>query len=268
VHLARGDVARADASIREALGRPSTIPSKEWPPNTELRRAPLLEAQVEIEIAAGDLVQARSAAEEIGQVAALFQSKALGASAALAHARVRLAEGNTARATSDFETVAQQRSDIGAPYETALARMGLAHALRAEGKEERALLELRAARATFERIGALHQEERAAQACDDAGPVAQAQLHPRTAHLADAAVFRREGDYWSIGFEGRTARLRDSKGLQYLARLLADLPGASPGCLQLPERRGQSRGNRLLQLTVPVETRPRLRMISRRPLAR
>ena len=51
----RGDVARAAASIHEALDRPSTIPSKEWPPNTALRRAPLLEAQVEIEIAAGDL---------------------------------------------------------------------------------------------------------------------------------------------------------------------------------------------------------------------
>jgi tetratricopeptide (TPR) repeat protein len=232
VHLARGDVARAAASIREALGRPSTIPSKEWPPNTELRRAPLLEAQVEIEIAAGDLDRARSAAEELGQVAALFQSKALGASAALAHARVRLAEGDTARATSDFETAAQQWSDIGAPYETALARMGLAHALRAEGKEERALLELRAARATFERIGALHQEERAAQACDGAGPVAQAQLHLQTAHLADAAIFCREDDYWSIGFEGRTARLRDSKGLQYLARLLAE-PGRELHVLDL-----------------------------------
>ena len=222
VHLARGDVARAAVSIREALGRPSTIPSKEWPPNSELRRAPLLEAQVEIEIAAGDLVQARAAAEELGQVAALFQSKALGASAALAHARVHLAEGDTARASGDFETAAQQWSDIGAPYETALARMGLAHALRAEGKEERALLELRAARATFERIGALHQEERAAQVCDNAGSVAQGPLHPRTAHLAGAAVFRREGDYWSIGFEGRTARLRDSKGLRYLARLVAE----------------------------------------------
>lgn len=225
VHLARGDIARAAASIREALGRPSTIPSKEWPPNTELRRAPLLEAQVEIEIAAGDLVQARTAAEELGQVAALFQSKALGASAALAHARIRFAEGDTARATSDFETAAQQWSDIGAPYETAVARMGLAHTLRAEGKEERALLELGAARAAFERIGAVYHEPRVAQANGDAGRAAQPPLRrPTGAHFVDAAIFRREGDYWSIAFEGRTGRLRDSKGLQYLARLLAD-PG-------------------------------------------
>jgi tetratricopeptide (TPR) repeat protein len=233
VHLARGDVARAAASIREALDRPSTVPSKEWPPNTELRRAPLLEAQVEIEIAAGDLVQARAAAHELGQVAALFQSKALGASAILAHARVRLAEGDTARATSDFESAAQQWSDIGAPYETALARMGLAQALRAEGKEQRALLEFRAARASFERIEAVYHESRAAQAGGDVRPAEQTSLHQRTgAHLADAAVFHREGDYWSVAFEARTARLRDSKGLQYVARLLAD-PGRELHVLDL-----------------------------------
>ena len=222
VHLARGDVARAAASIHEALERPLTIPSKEFPPNTELRRAPLLEAQVEIEIAAGDLVQARSAAEELGRVAALFQSKAFGASAALAHGRVRLAEGDPAAARGYFETAAQQWGDIGAPYETALARMDLARALRAEGKEERAMLEFRAARATFERIGARDQESRAAQVCGDVV----------NAHRADAAVFRREGDYWSVGFDGRTARLRDSKGLQYLARLLAN-PGREFHALDL-----------------------------------
>jgi hypothetical protein len=158
-------------------------------------------------------------------VAALFQSRAFEASAALAHGRVRLAEGDTAAATRDFETASQQWGDIGAPYETALARIGLANALRAEGKEERALLEFRAARATFERIGAIHQEFRAAQVCDDVVPARQTQLHPPTdAHLGDSAVFHREGDYWTVGFEKHTTRLRDSKGLQYLARLLAN-PG-------------------------------------------
>ena len=38
------------------------------------------------------------------------------------------------------------------------------------------------------------------------------------------ATFRRDGEYWSIAFDGRSFRLRDSKGLRYLARLLAD-PG-------------------------------------------
>jgi hypothetical protein len=53
----------------------------------------------------------------------------------------------------------------------------------------------------------------------------------RVAEMVRAAVaqvsrnlFRREGEYWTIRYEGSVARLRDSKGLDYLARLLSD-PG-------------------------------------------
>ncbi len=45
-----------------------------------------------------------------------------------------------------------------------------------------------------------------------------------TAAAADAAAFRREGDYWTILFGRDAFRLRDSKGLRYLERLLAE-PG-------------------------------------------
>jgi hypothetical protein len=34
-------------------------------------------------------------------------------------------------------------------------------------------------------------------------------------------VFRREGDYWTIAYQGRSVRLRDSKGLRDIAALLA-----------------------------------------------
>jgi hypothetical protein len=34
-------------------------------------------------------------------------------------------------------------------------------------------------------------------------------------------LFRREGDYWTIAFDGPPVRIRDSKGMSYLARLLA-----------------------------------------------
>src|SRR5262245_18901755 len=36
-----------------------------------------------------------------------------------------------------------------------------------------------------------------------------------------ANVFRQEGEYWTVTYRGRTARLRDSKGLSCIARLLA-----------------------------------------------
>ncbi len=59
VHLARGDVGRPRRRSGTRSSIRSRVPSKELPPNTELQRAPLLEAQVEIEIAAGDIARAR-----------------------------------------------------------------------------------------------------------------------------------------------------------------------------------------------------------------
>ena len=236
VHLAKGEVALAAESIRAALDHPLNVPSKELPPNTELRRAPLLEAQVEIEVAAGNLDLARAAADEFSRIAAVFESKAFAASAALARGRVALAEGDTAGARRDFEAAAHLWNEVGAPYETALARMGLAATHRAEGNEERAVLEFQAARLGFERIGAVDQAAEAARACGDAGRddrsarERQPQAHPAVSRSRpDEYVFRREGDYWSVAFEGHTVRLRDLKGLRYLARLLAD-PGASSTC--------------------------------------
>lgn len=38
---------------------------------------------------------------------------------------------------------------------------------------------------------------------------------------SEAAMFRREGDFWTVSFAGRTVRLRDSRGMRYLAELLA-----------------------------------------------
>ena len=188
------------ASIRDALERPLRVPSKERPPHTDLQRAPLLEAQVEIEIAAGNIDRARSAANELKLVAARFQSKALVAGATLAQGRVRLAEGDAADGERLFSEAVRLWNEVGAPYEAAVARIGLAEALRAGGSEHQAVLELQAARTILEEI-------EAAPTTDSA--------------VADLLIFRREGDYWSLMFEGRTVRVRDLKGMRYLARLLA-----------------------------------------------
>ena len=224
VRLAQGDAATAAASIRDALERPLRVPSKERPPNTDLQRAPLLEAQVEIEIAAGDIGRARSAADELELVAARFESKALIASAALARGRVRLADGDAAGAEQSLSEAVRLWNEVGAPYEAALARMGLAEAHAASGSEHRAALERQAARTILDGIGAGPSPAAPAPAEDhdalDEQPV------------AGANVFRREGDYWSVIFDGHTVRVRDLKGMRYLARLLAD-PGREYHVLDL-----------------------------------
>jgi tetratricopeptide (TPR) repeat protein len=46
------------------------------------------------------------------------------------------------------------------------------------------------------------------------------------------AVFRREGDYWTVAYAGQTAHLRDMKGLRYLACLLRR-PGREVHVLEL-----------------------------------
>jgi CheY-like chemotaxis protein len=38
--------------------------------------------------------------------------------------------------------------------------------------------------------------------------------------LGGTAIFRREGEFWTVAFEGNAFRLKDAKGLQYIARLL------------------------------------------------
>jgi hypothetical protein len=89
---------------------------------------------------------------------------------------------------------------------------------------------------------------------------------------------RREGEYWSVSWEGRAFRLRDSKGLRYLARLLAE-PGKDVHALDLvaaergidPEaralaargaeegvREGQGGGEAILDATARAAYRARL----------
>lgn len=224
LRLAQGDIAAAGAGIRDALGHPLNVPSKELPPNNELRRAPLLVAQVEIAIAAGDLARARWASEELDHVAASFESKALAAGAALSRGRVLIADGQAAAAKGDLHDALLLWSELCAPYEVASTRMALATVYRQEGNEDRALLESRAARSAFDRVEAVDHAARAARAAGDHATTDADPRPPVQPSEPSVNSFRREGDYWSILFEGRTARLRDLIGMRYISRLLAE-PG-------------------------------------------
>jgi tetratricopeptide (TPR) repeat protein len=220
VRLAQGDTATAAALIRDALERPSRVPSKEQPPNTDLQRAPLLEAQVEIEIAVGDIGAARSAADELERTAARFESRALIAAAALARGRVQLADGDASGAEQSLSEAVRLWNDVGAPYEAARARMKLAEAHTAAGSEHRAALEREAAHTILDGIRATSPP---APVDDDASDEQPA---------AAVNAFHREGDYWSVTFDGDTVHMRDLKGMRYLARLLAD-PGREHHVLDL-----------------------------------
>jgi tetratricopeptide (TPR) repeat protein len=224
VLLALGDVATAASSIRRSLERPARVPWKERPPNTDLQRAPLLEAQVEIELAAGDIGRAEAAADELERISARFETKPLAAGAALANGRVRLANGDPEGAEELLSRAVRLWGEVGAPYEVARPRMCLAEAHATGGSEHRAQLERAAARTILEEI-------RAAPLPVPLVP-AESRGTRRGTQSEVANLFRREGDYWSVTFDGQTVRIRDLKGMRYLARLLTD-PGREYHVLDL-----------------------------------
>jgi tetratricopeptide (TPR) repeat protein len=207
LRLAQGDVAGAVTMIADALDHPCPVPSKEWPPAGALRQAPLLAAQVEIGIAAVDIETARRAAAQLSGVAETFRSRALVAAASLARGRVALADGDAAAAVRACEEALAGWSEVGAPYEAAVARLVLADSERLRGRADRAHLEERTARAISDRIGARLL------------PGRPTPVPPPSA--GSACVFRLEGDTRRVAFAGRTVVLRDLKGMRHLARLLA-----------------------------------------------
>jgi hypothetical protein len=52
-------------------------------------------------------------------------------------------------------------------------------------------------------------------------------------------VFRLEGEYWTVSYEGAVVRLKDTKGLRHLARLLAH-PGREFHATDLEAAQGQA----------------------------
>jgi class 3 adenylate cyclase len=171
LQLARGDGRAAAATIQDALDNSAHRGSFEAPPNSDLQRANLLPAQVEISVVVGDLDTAGVAASELERIAETCGVAAMRASAAWARGLVELAEGQAEAAQQSFRRSATIWAELDAPYETARARMGLADAYLAGGNEGRAVLEYRAALAAFERLGATPDARRATDALGaEAGP--------------------------------------------------------------------------------------------------
>jgi class 3 adenylate cyclase len=88
------------------------------------------------------------------------RAQAFDATVHLLSGQIRLAEGDTEGATRCLRTARDEWHGVGAPYETARARMLLGLAFRQHGDEHAATAELEAALATFERLEAKLDEER------------------------------------------------------------------------------------------------------------
>jgi DNA-binding NarL/FixJ family response regulator len=88
---------------------------------------------------------------------------ALEAAAATAIGAIRLAEDDSSEALEHLRRACSIWQELRLPYESARARTLYGRAVRAAGDEDGARLELRAALATFERLGAVPDARRTAQ---------------------------------------------------------------------------------------------------------
>jgi tetratricopeptide (TPR) repeat protein len=227
--LGQGNVDAALNLICDAVEHPFDVPSKERPPFGRLRLAPLSEAQVEIAVAARNVAMARRAADELGEISAWFSSSGLSGSAALAQGRVVLLEGDYRRAVAECESAIIAWTDVGAPYEAAVARMVLADCRIKLGSADAAQMEWVAAHKAFERFGAKGWVEKVLRILDEgerakgmsADPVVEANVS-RTD--VGNCVFRCEGDRRTVRFGGMTVLLHDLIGLRFLERMLCE-PG-------------------------------------------
>lgn len=156
LRLAEGKIDAAVAGIIRTLAEVED-------PLVRLRRLP---AQVEIAIAAGDVRAARVAAGELERIVDSYKigerrTLAFDATVHYAAGQINLAEKDWDGAVESLKRARDEWKGVGAPYETARARMLLGIAYRRLGDEHGGNSELEGALATFERLGARPDAERA-----------------------------------------------------------------------------------------------------------
>jgi tetratricopeptide (TPR) repeat protein len=144
LRLAQGQIDAANTAIRhvaEAAREPG-------------QRARVLDAYVEIVLAANDVPAARAAADELAEISARLKAQLVDAMWTRAEGAVLLAEQNPREALVALGRALTLWSDLAAPYETARVRVLIARACRDLGDHDTSDREFAAAREAFEQLGA------------------------------------------------------------------------------------------------------------------
>lgn len=153
LRLAQGRVAVAAASLRRVLG----VTKDPW------QRLRVLPAYVETMLAAGEFEQAKDAARELDKIASESGTRApsvLDAIAASARGAIELVEGDATAALVSMREAWRIWQEVDAPYLAARVRVLIGEACRALHDDDASRLELDAARAIFEELGAVPDVER------------------------------------------------------------------------------------------------------------
>jgi DNA-binding CsgD family transcriptional regulator len=169
LRLAEGHTNAAEAAIRrEALEI-----------TDQSRRCRLLPAYVEVMLGVGDTESARTAAEELAQIATVIDVAPLHAASRQALGAVLLAESNPAQALQTLRQAWTTWNELGIPYEVARVRLLIGRSCRELGDEETARLEFDAALRAFRRLGARPDIARAEALARKSSPGPAGQLTAR-----------------------------------------------------------------------------------------
>jgi hypothetical protein len=151
LRLRRGEVEAAASALQTALAELG---------ENRLARVRLLPARVEVALANGDIEGARAAVAELEETAEAYGTAAIGAAAEHARGALELASGNSDEAAARLVSGQRLWLRVEAPYDAARAGELLGEAHLRRGDQDAGLLELRAAGAAFERLGAILDAER------------------------------------------------------------------------------------------------------------
>jgi ATP/maltotriose-dependent transcriptional regulator MalT len=173
LRLAQGRAEAAAAAIRTALDQAQD----------RIARATVLAAYAEIVLATGDVPAARTAADELSEIAADLGMPFPHAVAVHATGAVLLAEGETRAALATLRRAWTAWQELQAPYEAARALVLIGRTYQALGDADSAELELDAARRVFQQLGAAPELARLAALSRTASPGAAGGLTAREAQV-------------------------------------------------------------------------------------
>jgi tetratricopeptide (TPR) repeat protein len=218
LHLARGDHELAAAAARRGL---------RMIVDDRVRAAALLGVLVEAELAQGDLTAASAASAELDRRVGGLDLPALGADAARLRALVRNADGDVEAAREALEAGLTTLEGTDLLLLKMSLRMDLARLL------ERA--EPAAAKVEAGTVGTLLARLDVVLSPDDLALLERLDVKARPTQPAigcRVATLVRDGGWWTAGCDDVHVRLRDTKGLRYLADLVGH-PGVDRHVLDL-----------------------------------
>ncbi|HZB41768.1 MAG TPA: hypothetical protein VE487_12430 [Ilumatobacter sp.] len=218
LHLARGDHDLARAAARRGLRSMG---------DDRLRATELLVVVIEAELAAGDIAAASAACGDLVARCATLDVPTLRARSARARARAVAANGDVAGAIAMLEAVLDDVDPVRLAWVRADLLIELARLRELDGDLASARLDADAAAAALRRLDVVVPS--------DALELLTRLVTRSSRPTENVATLARDGKWWDAAYGGARVRLHDSKGLAYVADLIANV-GAERHALDLVDR--------------------------------